>query len=237
VVYADETGWREAGQNGYVWSFSTTGREAIRLYHYDHGRSGRVARAVLGSSFGGHLVTDFYAAYNQFPGPHQRCWAHLLRDLHALREQHSQDVAVRRWVLQVGAVYQLAQQRLRQEPALTPCQRLAFYRRLVERIQELGREYATVRKHGCHVLAKRLLRHQEELFQFVRVAGLSATNNQAERSVRPLVIGRKISGGSRSGEGSVIFHAKWRCFGSCPKFVKRASTLRWVWWYNTHSSC
>ena len=50
-------------------------------------------------------------------------------------------------------------------------------------------------------LAKCLLRHEEELFQFVLVEGLSADNNLAERSIRPLVVIRKISAGSRSAEG------------------------------------
>jgi hypothetical protein len=39
-------------------------------------------------------------------------------------------------------------------------------------------------------------------FPFVLVDGLSADNNQAERSIRPLVIIRKISGGSRSDAGT-----------------------------------
>jgi hypothetical protein len=56
--------------------------------------------------------------------------------------------------------------------------------------------------HPCQVLSKRLLRHEDELFQFVLVDGLSADNNQAERSIRPLVIIRKISGGSRSEAGT-----------------------------------
>ena len=36
------------------------------------------------------MVTDFYAAYNDFAGEHQRCWAHLLRDLHQLKEKHKE---------------------------------------------------------------------------------------------------------------------------------------------------
>ena len=40
------------------------------------------------------------------------------------------------------------------------------------------------------------------MFQFVLVEGLSADNNLAERSIRPLVVIRKISGGSRSDEGT-----------------------------------
>ena len=34
---------------------------------------------VLGESFKGVLVSDFYAAYNHYPGLKQRCWVHLLR--------------------------------------------------------------------------------------------------------------------------------------------------------------
>ncbi len=40
------------------------------------------------------------------------------------------------------------------------------------------------------------------LFVFVAVPGVPAHNNLAERSVRPLVIARKISGGTRSSKGS-----------------------------------
>ena len=40
------------------------------------------------------------------------------------------------------------------------------------------------------------------MFQFVLIDGLSADNNLAERAIRPLVVVRKISGGSRSTEGT-----------------------------------
>jgi hypothetical protein len=56
--------------------------------------------------------------------------------------------------------------------------------------------------HPCRALAKRLLRHMDELFLFVQYPGLSANNNLAERSLRPLVVQRKISGGSRTKLGS-----------------------------------
>ena len=46
------------------------------------------------------------------------------------------------------------------------------------------------------------MRHQDELFPFVVREGLAADNNLAERSLRPLVVARKISGGTRSAEGS-----------------------------------
>jgi hypothetical protein len=58
------------------------------------------------------------------------------------------------------------------------------------------------------------LRHQGELFQFVRVPGLSADNNAAERMLRPLVITRKISGGSRTPAGTATRMALSTLFGT-----------------------
>src|SRR6266699_1208119 len=49
-----------------------------------------------------------------------------------------------------------------------------------------------------HTLCERVERFLPELFVFVAVPGVPAHNNLAERSVRPLVIARKISGGTRS---------------------------------------
>ena len=53
-----------------------------------------------------------------------------------------------------------------------------------------------------HTLCERVERFLSELFVFVAVPGVPAHNNLAERSVRPLVIARKISGGTRSPKGS-----------------------------------
>jgi hypothetical protein len=41
-----------------------------------------------------------------------------------------------------------------------------------------------------------------KLFVFVALVGVPAHNNLAERSVRPLLLARKISGGTRSPRGS-----------------------------------
>ncbi len=69
-------------------------------------------------------------------------------------------------------------------------------------LHRLGLQYAPTPGHACRALAKRLLRHEDELFQFVHNPAVSVPNNLAERSLRPLVIARKISGGSRSAAGS-----------------------------------
>ena len=50
--------------------------------------------------------------------------------------------------------------------------------------------------------AKRLRKHREHLLRFLYVAGLAATNNQAERMLRPAVITRKTGGCNRTAGGA-----------------------------------
>lgn len=61
VMHADETGWREDGIPGFIWTLSTA---TTCLFHYEHSRAGAVADALLGEEFAGILVSDFYAAYD-----------------------------------------------------------------------------------------------------------------------------------------------------------------------------
>ena len=88
VVHADETGWRQSGANGYVWTFSTP----TERYFLRRGRGKTVVDQALSDACSGVLVSDSYAAYHHYDGPKQRCWAHpcssqgqaLLRDIHDL---------------------------------------------------------------------------------------------------------------------------------------------------------
>lgn len=201
VAHGDETGWRENGQNGYVWGF--LGLDPLPVYYfvYHQSRASRIPQGILGLHFQGHLISDFYAGYNVIRGPHQRCWVHMLRDLHALKEAHAETPEVRTWAQSVRALYDEGQTWLQDHPAPTAAECQAKYDDLRARACTLGEQYALT-EHPCQTLAKRILRHQDELFQYVLHPGVPADNNPAERALRPLVIMRKISGGSRSAEGS-----------------------------------
>ena len=85
VKHADETGWRIAGLNGFLWAFLT--RQEV-YYTIEETRGGAVAKATLGgSSKDDVLVRDDYAGYSKLPLHQQSCWAHLLRKS---REEASQ---------------------------------------------------------------------------------------------------------------------------------------------------
>ena len=106
VVYGDETGWREDGRNGYLWSFSTP---KVRYFLHRSGRSRHVVEEALGDEFEGVLVSDFYGAYNVHQGLHQRCWVHLLRDIHQLKERFPEHDGLAQWSGRVREVYDQAQ--------------------------------------------------------------------------------------------------------------------------------
>jgi transposase len=205
VALGDETTWREAGRNGYVWHTGTP--DGVRYYEYHHSRAGAVINELLGEDFAGVLVSDFYAGYNDTPGgQHQRCWVHLLRDLHELKRAHADAPEVVAWARAVKRLYQRAvaiARRLRAADAQhPPPAREPAYQQLVAAAVALGARFAQAAGHPCHALAQRLLRHQGELFTFVLRDDVPADNNGAERGVRPVVVARKISGGTRSPQGS-----------------------------------
>jgi transposase len=204
AVQADETGWREDGLNGYIWSVCTP---TVRYYEYRHSRAGEVVKRLIGEDFQGVLGSDFYAGYNIHQGLHQRCWVHFLRDVHELKDAFPEDEDLRSWGKEVKALYEQAVAWAGQppDPKLSPRQqhqvRVAHQHAFEQRLWKLCQPYAHTAAPQ-HTLCERVERFLPELFVFVAIPGVPAHNNLAERSVRPLVVARKISGGTRSPKGS-----------------------------------
>jgi transposase len=204
AIQADETGWREDGKNGYIWSVSTP---EIRYYEYHHSRGSDVVKTLIGETYEGVLGSDFYAAYNIHQGLHQRCWVHFLRDVHDLKEKYPQDEALFAWAASVKALYEraVAWAESGPDPGLSPRQeqqeRQAHQHVFEQQLWQVCQPYLRTAAPQ-RTLCERVERFLPELFVFVRVPGVPAHNNLAERSVRPLVIARKVSGGTRSPQGS-----------------------------------
>lgn len=178
VVCVDETGWRQDGQNGWLWTFSTP---QVRYFQYRKTRSGTVAEEVLGKEFKGKTVCDFYAAYNRLLNEIQRCWAHLLRDLHTLKEKQADSPETIAWAEAVKAVYEEAKAACvrAEQVAANRLQR----RRLREGFEVLLEALAGPVARNPHappcVLAQRIMKHLGELFVFVEHPEVPADNNLA----------------------------------------------------------
>ena len=214
VVHADETGWRENGVNGYVWTFSTP----TERYFLRRGRNKEVVDEALGEEFAGALVSDFYAAYHHYHGPKQRCWAHLLREIHDLRALYSRDKQLAQWADAVHRIYRQARAFSHPSGKQRRAAQLALEKRLLALCRPCLDDPLAVQGKLC----RRIDKHLKELFVFVAQPEVPPDNNAAERSLRPLVISRKISGGTRSNQGtdakmtlSALF-GTWRAQGQNP---------------------
>ncbi len=222
VVYGDETGWREDGRNGYLWSFSTP---KVRCFLRRAGRGREVVAEVMGDEFEGVLVSDFYGACNVHQGLHQRCWTHLLRDIHQLKEQYPQHQGLAEWAREVREVYDHAQAYPGPDPQLPETVQRA---QRVKQQQQYRQQLLSICKPyldggaPMRVLCQRVERFLPELFAFAADPRVSADNNAAERSLRPTVVSRKISGGTRSEQGSetksvlASLFGTWRLRGCNP---------------------
>lgn len=204
VVCADETGWRENGQNGYLWNFNTNN---VKYLLYRKSRGKQVVQEVIGNDFEGVLVSDFYASYNIHEGFHQRCWVHLLREIRKLQEIYLHDKQLDHWIKAVVNLYQQAKNYSgpdkQQYPAIRQQNQQRWKDQLVFRHQLLTicKPYLNTNTPMTN-LCQRIDKFQDELFMFIAEPRSPADNNSAERSLRHAVVQRKISGGTRSKKGS-----------------------------------
>ncbi len=205
VVHGDETGWRENGKNGYVWTFSTP----TERYFVRRGRGKVVVDEVLGPDFQGVLVSDFYAAYDHYAGQHQRCWAHLLREIHDLRRAYPDDTSLKTWAQAVRSVFD----RGKVVTGAAKVRRQA-HRRLTAALAAACRPFCEDALAVQAKLCRRMLKYLPELLTFVQHPAVPADNNPAERSLRHLVIHRKISGGTRSSQGTITTMTLASLFGT-----------------------
>jgi transposase len=196
-VHADETSWREDGKNHWLWSFST---RDVRLFVEDASRSHLVPERVLGERYPGILCSDFLGAYNYHLGVHQRCWVHYLRDIKKLGEDHPDDLALATWTRAVADVYSRAKQFTSPDRRTRIRTREAFQ----EELLALAR-MPFINNAPQRILAERIERFAQEMFTFVEHPDVPADNNPAERAIRPAVTNRKVTGGTRSPQGSETF--------------------------------
>lgn len=206
VVNADETGWRENGHNGYVWTFSTP----TERYFTRGTREKEMVDRVLGDTFSGVLVSDFYAAYNHYDGLKQRCWAHLRLDIRELRELYPDDASVQTWARKLGDLYGKAKAFSHPKEHQRLCAKQRFERLALATCAPYREDQAAAQRR----LSARITRFIEELFVFVLHPEVPSQNNAAERSLRHLVTSRKISGGTRSPAGTTTKMALSSLFGT-----------------------
>jgi hypothetical protein len=191
-VHADETGWRMDGRNFWLWAFTDP---TFTLFHVDESRGGKVPLKLLGEAFDGTVIADFYGGYDRLKGPKQRCLTHLMRETKELGERDAgfADTPLHRKLMRWCRDALRLKKRW---PKLTNDKYEMKASRLEDRLDDLVT--LDVQHPDALRLRKRLKKHRQELTRFLWEEKLEGTNNAAERALRPAVVMRKITGGSRS---------------------------------------
>jgi len=209
AAHADETYWRQNGIGHYVWY---AGNDDLAVFHIDRHRSSKVAQSILGKNFDGVLHTDGYAAYNAVNAKNrQSCLAHLIRRSKEikqeilLRKPKFQDQPSIRFCSRVSDLLKKAceiGQKLNSGD-IKPNKAGAFEKQLYSALNSICLTKLSDQK--AETLRQRLLNPKKEyyrLFTFLKYPEVQPTNNQAEQSLRNMVIFRKICFGTRSAQGS-----------------------------------
>jgi transposase len=207
TAYADETSWREDGQGHYIWF---AGNKHMAYFQITDNRSAESALKLLDKEFDGVLVTDDYAAYNAVEAKdRQTCWNHL----RTKAKENEQKIELAGLTAQAPLAVKFC--RKFQRFALRVCElgqnlktrklSRAKAREMIPALQQQLRGFASQKldHKESETLRLRVMEDDwDKLFTFLRVKGVEPTNNHAERSLRFLVIMRKICFGTRSPEGS-----------------------------------
>jgi transposase len=200
VVHADETGWRIGTLAAWLWVF--TNRD-LTVYTIAAGRGHEVVVQMLGEAFAGILVSDCFTAYDHqalAAWLKQKCVGHLLKDLSELNE--SKTGGALRFARDVTATLRAALALRDQKRTLAPPDFAARAAQLETQLDALIDTRRQLTDPDNTRFAKRLRKHRQHLLRFLYVDGLDATNNQAERMLRPAVITRKTGGCNRTAGGA-----------------------------------
>lgn len=197
VLAADETGWRLNGLTHWLWCFVTS---ALCYYVITKSRASPVVKRVLGRIFQGILICDFWGAYNKIRAlAKQRCFYHLLTELVKV-DQHNTSLGWKAFRKKLSRLLKDAVRLSNKQDRLTSEAYLRLKQRLSARLDQFLT--APYQDRDAQRLIKRLKRHRNELFTFLKYSGVSPYNHQAEQGMRTPVLTRKVSQQNRSKDGA-----------------------------------
>lgn len=214
-VGIDETGHHDQGKLHWTWCFDTPDYSLFRI---DASRGSGVLEKMLGKSFSGIICSDYWGAYRKyarlFDVPMQYCMAHLIREIRFLAQHSIKKLA--RWGNFLLEWLKKLFRTLHGRNHYTP----GGFAMAMERFKKgfLSR----MRRPPDHALAKKLARRfrgkaAEDYFRFLTEPGLEPTNNGTERQIRPVVIDRRITQGTRGLAGMRWCERIWTILATCKK--------------------
>ena len=200
VVHADETGWRIGTLSAWLWVFAN---QEATVYAIRDNRSSDVVVEIMGEEFKGILTSDCFVAYDDkrlAAWLKQKCLSHLLKDLKGMEESKTGRAV--RFAQQLTTLLRAALALKAEKASLDPVTFTQRAQVLETQLDILISKQRNLKDRDNVRFARRLRKHRPHLLRFLYVDGLDATNNLAERQLRPGVIIRKTNGCNRANSGA-----------------------------------
>ena len=198
VLHGDETGWRVNGKTHWLWCFTS---KTATIFTIERSRAGPVVLKFIKEYFDGVLVSDFWFAYNVLTCAKQKCLVHLLRELERVWKYKDSGGDWPEFCKKLKRLIHDAIRLQRRKAELDETTYLRRCDRIDKRLKAMiEQEWSN---KNAKRLIKRLRRHQDEVFTFLRHADVPFDNNFGERSIRGAVIMRKNSFNNRSEKGAM----------------------------------
>jgi hypothetical protein len=206
VMHTDDTGWRVGGRTAFLMAFVNP---SLAVYQIRNRHRNEEVRELVPGDFAGVLVCDrgkSYDAEELADVAQQKCLSHLLRNASEVAEKKT------------GPAKQFSlklKDQLREAMALRAAKAELDTTEYQQQAEALDEELT---RH----LRNRILRDDDNqrllngvgtqqdrgnLLRFLYHEDVEATNNRAERELRPAVIARKVSHCSRNQRGARAFEA------------------------------
>lgn len=208
IVYMDETGWKVGNEGCSLWAFAS---KLHRVFLFGcHKDDATLDKILPPDVFDGIGVSDDAGVYQDRFTQAQKCWAHLLRKAIKLAIMYPNNQKYQRFLNQLLEVYRDAKRSAGDG-----------------RLSEEGRKHRVAKLEGqlCEVLLPHPLEttpemppHEcdftnlvnelgrlmmaEELFTFVLVPEVEATNNGMERELRNPALERKAGRTNKTATGA-----------------------------------
>jgi transposase len=198
VVHADETSWREDKKKAWLW---VAAAKLVTVFVIASSRGARIAKDMLGETFGGVLITDRWSAYNWVGAARQICWSHLIRDFQSWVDEGGVGAAmgssilveVRRMFRWWHRIRDGTMSRRQFAKKMHPVQ--------VNIVMSLM-QAARCRNRRVRGMAKEMLKLEWAFWTFIDTPEVEPTNNFGERQIRHAVLWRKGCFGTDSADGS-----------------------------------
>ena len=180
------------GKNFWTWVVAT---KDWAYYTIKERRSHKVAKEM--ESMGGVDTIDGYAGYNKLQCEQQRCWAHLLRRtkkpiyLFGVDEKYGDYKA---FAGKLSMPFHDAKME-KKECGTSEKLRNKYDKKLWKLLQSAPTEGKNFTR-----LTNYIMKFNSEWFTFFEYNDVEPTNNRAERSLRPMVIKRRISQQNRGAD-------------------------------------